>query len=85
MPTYANWDYVPVIHDFEYTADIAWPGGAREQLDWITSITDVESWLLKYTGPKYARWCWNMATESYYISVAFRYDRHRMLFLLNYS
>ena len=53
MPTYTNWDYVPVKHDFEYTASIAWPGQAYEQRDWILGITDVEQWLLCYTGPKY--------------------------------
>jgi len=85
MPTYNNWDYVPMLHNFEYTADIAWPGRALEQVDWIIGITGVESWLLKYTGAKYSNWCWNMALESYNISVAFKYDKHRMLFLLNYS
>ena len=85
MPTYNNWDYVPVLHDFLYTADIAWPGRDNEQLDWILGITQVESWLLQYTGAKYQRWAWNMATESYNISVAFRYDKHRTLFLLTWS
>ena len=85
MPTYINWDYVPVLHDFEYTADIAWPGPAYEQLDWIVGITSVESWLIQYAGAKYAGWCWNWATESYCISVAFKYDKHRTLFLLNYG
>jgi hypothetical protein len=85
MPTYPAWDYVPVLHDFIYTADIAWPGRALEQLDWIIGITDVENWLVTYTGPKYQRWAWNMALESYNISVAFKYDKHRTLFLLNYN
>ena len=85
MPHYPTWDYVPVNHAFEYTANIDWPGRALEQLDWIIGITEVEQWLLKYTGPKYQRWAWNMAVECYQISVAFKYDKHRSLFLLNYS
>lgn len=85
MPHYPAWDYVPILHNFEYTAEIAWPGRAYEQLDWIMGISDIESWLVKYTGPKYERWAWNMATESYQVSVAFKYDKHRMLFVLNYS
>jgi len=85
MPTYHNWDYMPVLHAFKYTADIAWPGRAHEQLDWILGITQVEQWLIHYTGPKYERWAWNMAKECYNISVAFKYDKHRTLFLLNYS
>jgi hypothetical protein len=85
MPHYPTWDYVPVLHDFEYVASIKWPGQVCEQLDWITGITDVELWLLQYTGPKYQRWAWNMGKDSYQISVAFKYDKHRTLFLLNYA
>jgi len=85
MPTYRNWDYVPVLHDFEYIANIAWPGRALEQLDWIVGITGVEFWLQQYVGSKYSRWAWNMATDCYDISVAFKYDKHRTLFLLEYS
>ena len=85
MPTYNNWDYVPSLHDFKYTASIAWPGRCLEQLDWIMGITSVEEWLLQYTGAKYQRWVWNMATECYQISVAFKYDKHKTLFLLNYG
>jgi hypothetical protein len=68
-----------------YTAEIAWPGLVGEQLDWIVGICHVEFWLNQYTGPKYQRWAWNMAMESYNISVAFKFDKHRTLFLLNYS
>jgi len=85
MPHYPNWDYVPVLHDFEYTAEIPWPGRCNEQLDWIIGIHSVELWLEQYTGAKYQRWAWNMAREVYDISVAFKYDKHRMLFLLNWA
>ena len=85
MPTYPTWDYYPVLHDFEYTADINWPGRYGEQLDWIVGITQVQFWLEQYAGPKYQRWARNMATECYHISVAFKYDKHRTLFLLNYN
>ena len=85
MPTYTAWDYVPVLHDFEYTADIPWPGRYGEQLDWIVGITHVEFWLVQYAGAKYQRWAWNMATDCYNISVAFKFDKHKTLFLLHYS
>ena len=84
MPHYPSWNYFPDKHDFEYIADIQWPGRIGEQLDWITGVVSVEQWLLNYTGPKYERWAWNMATESYHVSVAFKYDKHRTLFLLNW-
>jgi hypothetical protein len=78
-------DYTPVNHGFEYIADIRWPGIIGQQLDWIYGVMQVEDWLLSHTGPKFSRWAWNMAVECYDISVAFKYDKHRMLFLLNYS
>jgi hypothetical protein len=76
---------MPDKHDFVYIANIHWPRACYEQLDWITGITDVEQWLLTYTGPKYQRWAWNLGIECYDISVAFKYDKHRTLFLLNYN
>ena len=79
------WNYFPDRHDFVYICSIHWPTYTDEQLDWITGITDVEQWLLRYTGPKYQRWAWHLAENSYDISVAFKYDKHRTLFLLNYS
>jgi len=85
MPITSIWEYVPDLHNFAYTANIRWPNFNSGQLDWITGIHDVESWLLSYAGPKYQRWAWNMAQECYDISVAFKYDKHRTLFLLNYS
>lgn len=85
MPTYNNWDYVPVLHDFKHIANIDWPGRAYEQLDWIIGITDVENWLLTHKMHKYSHWAWNMAREHYQISVAFKYDKHKTLFLLHYS
>ena len=84
MPASTFWDYVPDLHDFAYTATIRWPGLSLEQLDWITGIHDVESWLLMYAGPKYQRWAWNMAVDCYDIGVAFKYDKHRTLFLLEW-
>lgn len=79
------WHYVPDLHDFEYTAEIEWPTGDTRQLDWIQGVSTVEAWLIKYTGAKYQRWAWNTATDYYQLSVAFKYDKHRMLFLLAYN
>jgi hypothetical protein len=79
------WHYYPDQHEFLYTANIRWPGCTCEQLDWITGIQDVELWLLQYAGPKYQRWAWHMAQNCYDIGVAFKYDKHRTLFLINYA
>ena len=66
-------------------ADVDWPRTELAQMDWITGIHEVESWLLSYTGPKYSRWTWATAREVYHIGVAFKYDKHRTLFLLTWS
>jgi len=79
------WDYSPCIHNFTYTADIDWPRTELAQMDWITGIQQVEEWLVNYTGPKYSHWTWHTAREIYHIGVAFKYDRHKMLFLLYWS
>jgi hypothetical protein len=84
MPIYPR-DYTPERHGFEYTADICWPGVIGEQLDWVTGVTDVELWLIQYTGPKYSRWAWNTAKSVYNVSVAFKYDKHKTLFLLTWA
>lgn len=85
MPTYPTWDYVPVLHPFEHTASIPWPGRQGEQLDWIIGVHSVELWLAQYVGSKYQRWAWNMGTEVYQVSVAFKYAKHRTLFLLEWA
>jgi hypothetical protein len=85
MPTYPTWDYVPVLHNFEHVAAVPWPGRAGEQLDWIMGVYNVELWLQAYVGSKYQRWAWNMGTEVYQVSVAFKYAKHRTLFLLEWA
>jgi hypothetical protein len=83
---YANpRDYSPDQHNFEFIADIQWPGTHGQQLDWITGVTSIEHWLLNYTGPKYQRWAWHWAQECYHVGVAFKYDKHRTLFLLTWT
>ena len=85
MPHYPTWDYVPVLHDFEYIATVPWPGRQYEQLDWILGVHEIEMWLNDHNMHKYSHWAWNMGIEVYTISVAFRWDKHRTLFLLQWA
>jgi hypothetical protein len=81
-----TWDFVPSKHNFIYTAEVVWPKIINtDQIDWINNFTCVEDWLVDYIGSKYQRWAWNMATDCYNLSVAFKYDKHRTLFLIHYS
>jgi hypothetical protein len=84
MPSIDFKAYTPDFHLFEYTASVHWPETSSNQLDWIDGIQDVERWLIDYTGPKYSRWAWNWSPYAYDISVAFKFDKHRTLFLLRW-
>jgi hypothetical protein len=77
-------DYFPDLHDFQYVANVHWPGLAG-QVDWVSGVEEVEQWLTGYVGSKYQRWAWHWALECYDVSVAFKYDKHRSLFLLAWS
>lgn len=85
MPRSYPWDYLPDFHNFEYIASVPWPGLSSDQIDWVAGVVTVEDWLEHYTGPKYSRWAWNRPIEHYQVSVAFKYDKHRTLFLLQWA
>ena len=78
------WNYFPDQHDFKYVANVPWPG-TNQQKDWIDGITEVELWLRQYTGSRYQTWAWHRAEECYHIGVAFKWAKHRTLFLITYS
>lgn len=75
--------YLPEYHDFEYIARAPWPN-YDSQLDWVENVITLETWLEQYVGEHYKRWAW--ATErdhnSWEACVAFRWDKHKTLFLL---
>jgi hypothetical protein len=77
------YDFVPIKHNFQYIADVRWP--QAEQLDWVQGVTEIEQWLQYHHMSKYSEWVWNWASSCYQISVAFKYDKHRCLFLINYG
>jgi hypothetical protein len=78
------YDFVPARHNFHYIADITWPS-YEHQRDWINSVYQVETWLQDHHMMKYSHWMWNWASQHWEISVAFRYDKHRTLFLINWG
>jgi hypothetical protein len=78
--------YLPECHDFEYIARAPWPN-YDSQLDWVDNVIVLETWLNQYVGEHWVRWAW--ATDREHTSseacVAFRWDKHRTLFLLTWS
>ena len=77
------YDFVPIKHNFEYIADVRWP--QAEQLDWVQGVGEIEQWLHYHHMMKYREWVWNWASSCYQVSVAFKYDTHRTLFLINWG
>ena len=78
--------YLPESHDFEYIARAPWPQ-QEIQLDWIQGVNTLHEWLESYVGPHYIRWAWATSRDhnSWEACVAFKYDKHKSLFLLTWS
>lgn len=78
--------YLPELHNFNYIARAPWPK-PQAQIDWIDQINLLETWLDSRVGPHYARWAW--ATEqdqqTWEACVAFKWAKHKTLFLLTWS
>ena len=78
--------YLPEYHDFAYIATAPWPN-YDSQLDWVDNVITLEQWLEQYVGEHYVRWAW--ATNSNHTTteacVAFKWDKHRTLFLLAWA
>lgn len=78
--------YLPEYHSFEYIARAPWPN-YDSQLDWVDNVVTLEDWLERYVGEHYKRWAW--ATErdhnSWEACVAFKWAKHKTLFLLTWA
>jgi len=79
--------YLPDYHNFEYLATVQWPLLEQNQQDWVFSLDIIEQWLEQFSGPRYASWAWSQCKnqQPYECSVAFKWDKHRTLFLIKWS
>ena len=68
-------------HDFAHSATIPWPCAHN---DWQGGVRQLESWLQSHVGPRLTHWAWSDSGRSEYIGVAFRWDQHRLLFVLTW-
>lgn len=78
--------YLPEYHEFKYIARCNWPR-PQPQMDWIDAVLTLEHWLKEYVGPHYQRWAWTteQAQTTYEACVAFKWEKHKTLFLLRWS
>ena len=76
----------PEYSVFEHVAVVPWPN-YDSQVDWINNSQTLENWLNQYVGAHWARWCWAQVEEqkASEACVAFRWDKHRTLFLLQWA
>jgi hypothetical protein len=81
--------YLPELHDFEHIAIAHWPTILTEhdQLDWVTAVNTMESWLNQYIGSHYSTWAYHNGTSHDYwqACIAFKWAKHKTLFLLQWS
>ena len=79
--------YLPDYHNFEYLATVRWPMLMSDQQDWIFCLDELENWLERFSGPRYASWAWAQCQDQqpYECSVAFKWDKHRTLFLIKWT
>lgn len=85
MLTYPTRDYVP--DDFEHLAVVPWPWTTCNQQDWIDSLFTLEDWLNARVGPHYTAWTYSNYPNLEYTQacVAFKYSKHKTLFLLTWA
>ena len=80
---------IPEPYPFEYVALAPWPRVYRHgfSIDWVDSIESVETWLLERVGSHWDSWMWATCSQQNYweCCVAFRLNRDRTLFLLQWA
>ena len=84
MPT--NRYYLPEHHNFEHIARARWPR-PQAQIDWVDNVITMELWLNQYVGEHLKRWAWATDREhnSWEACVAFKWHKHKTLFLLTWA
>ena len=81
----ALWDLHP---ELPYRAVAPWPlVEVNGNLDWISSVDIVESWLITHVGHHWTHWTWTMWTlhQPNLCSVSFAREPDSTLFLLRFS
>lgn len=73
------------IHVFDYAVAVPWPYNDSPQINWWTGVGLIEYWLQHHVGQHYKVWAWNDSGRTDHIGVAFRWDQHRLLFLIAWS
>ena len=80
--------YLPDVHPFEHIAYATWPTiNVNDQLDWVTAVETMESWLNQYIGSHYSEWAYHNGTSIDYwqACIAFKRERNKTLFLLRWT
>lgn len=76
--------HLPDYHEFEYIAATPWPLAAEQQ-DWVDRVLAIELWLEHTVGPHWVTWAWHPARDVSMAAVAFRWEKHKGLFLLRWG
>jgi len=81
--------YLPDVHPFTHIAVAHWPTvlTAYDQLDWVTAVDIMETWLNQYVGSHWSDWAYHNGTSIDYwqACIAFRQAKCKTLFLLQWA
>jgi hypothetical protein len=74
-------------HPFIYTAKVSWPQKEEPQIDWIWGVEQIEHWLYDHVGQRHSHWAWHYNDPQKYneLAVGFKYEPHRLMFVLAWS
>jgi hypothetical protein len=77
----------PEYSTFEHIARVPWPQTHPYQEDWIDCYATLEQWLCQRIGPHHSQWAWAQEQEQQHweACVAFRWAKHKTLFLLTWA
>ena len=79
--------YVSEQHNFKYLATVNWPQSNTRQQDWVTTMFTLEEWLEQHCGEHYLEWAYaeQPKREYWQACIAFRQERNKTLFLLQWG
>jgi hypothetical protein len=80
--------YLPDAHAFTHIATAHWPTIiVNDQLDWVTAVDVMETWLTTHIGGHYSHWAYHNGTSINYwqACIAFKLPKYKTLFLLQWA
>lgn len=72
---------LPELHNFAHCASVRCPSVS----DWSHSVLTIEQWLNQFVGSHHKVWAWHTSACLYELGVAFRWQQHKLLFVMRWA